>query len=531
MSSKHEHSDDRLEGPWNPGIRSEMTHDLLAISTIFRQENVFHSLKWAIELRDATGLPLEDLAILRPERLALHELLARVTADYEVPDPEDASIGSLGMTLRRMVRTLAMRTIDQNRDAINDIYGKMRAHLATFIESELSASFSKFLIEPQIKVGRPSRGLWAWLRASPTVAGPADAGSVRDRDERIVRRWAEQTRDSGVALHAAAFRALLSAASAIRVQHGRILGERTFLPSLATCLACNEFGAESIGRFLEPRIDAAAREAGFRRLPAQSRPVAMVTKGASASGKSTMRPLQRKLAARMSIRWNDFALVSPDTWRKILLDFDTLGSMYKYAGMLTSHEVTIIDRKLDSYLVKKGENKQSSHLLVDRFRFDSFALDSEESKQAPSRFGSLLCYFFMITPPEDTVKRAWQRGLEVGRYKAVDDLLAHNVEAYTGMQRILFGRALRPNIPIHFEFLDNSVPRGEVPLTVAFGWSGEMNIIDIKRILDLERYRKVNIKALSADDVYPDYTDPAAAHAAVLAAAMPSGIRPALQRA
>ena len=115
-------SADRPEGPWNPGIRSEMTHDLLAISTIFREENVFHGLAWANELRDATGLPLEELAIFRPERMALHELLIRVTADYEIPDPEEASIGSLGTTLRRMVRTLAMQTIDQHRDEIDEIY-------------------------------------------------------------------------------------------------------------------------------------------------------------------------------------------------------------------------------------------------------------------------------------------------------------------------------------------------------------------------------------------------------------------------
>jgi hypothetical protein len=36
--------------------------------------------------------------------------------------------------------------------------------------------------------------------------------------------------------------------------------------------------------------------------------------------------------------------------------------------------------------------------------------------------------FFIITPPEMTVERAWTRGLKVGRYKAVEDLLAHNVE-------------------------------------------------------------------------------------------------------
>lgn len=171
--------------------------------------------------------------------------------------------------------------------------------------------------------------------------------------------------------------------------------------------------------------------------------------------------------------------------------------------MLTSDEVSIIDRKLDLYLVQKGEGNQSSHLLIDRFRFDSFALDSEESRQAPSRFGSLLCYVLMITPPEETVKRAWQRGLEVGRYKAVDDLLAHNVEAYAGMQRILFGRTLRPDIPIHFEFLDNSVSRNQVPFTAAFGWSGEINILDVTCMLNLERFQKINVSARTEADVYP----------------------------
>jgi len=230
----------------------------------------------------------------------------------------------------------------------------------------------------------------------------------------------------------------------------------------------------------------------------------MLTKGASASGKSTMRPLQRKLAAKMGIHWNDFALISPDTWRRALLEFDSLGSLYKYAGMLTSQEVTIIDRKLDAHLVRKGNKRQSSHLLIDRFRFDSFALDSDESKHLPSRYGNLLCYSLMVTPPEETVERAWQRGLELGRYKAVDDLLAHNVDAFTGMQNILFGRALDPKVSVHYEFLDNSVPRGEVPFTVAFGWSGEMNILDVKCMINLERYRRININARSPEEVYPD---------------------------
>lgn len=504
MQRHHAENDDRPEGPWNPGIQSGLTRELLALTTIFRPENSFNDITQAMELRDVTGLALEDLAIFRPERLALHEVLVRVTADYEIPDPEDASVSSLGMNLRRMTQTLMSLVVDPHRSRLDDLYRQARSDLETFIASELSTSFRRSPADPGKGRDTAPRGLWAWFRGSQDVAAAPAVESEWDRDERVIREWSMRAHRSGAALEKAALRALVRVASAIRLKHGRILGEHTFLPSLVLDLACNDYGGGVIGQFLEPKIRDVAQREGFRQLPAQSRPVTMLTKGASASGKSTMRPLQRKLAAKMGIQWNDFALISPDTWRKALLEFDSLGPLYKYAGMVTSQEVTIIDRKLDAHLVRTGDRRQTSHLLIDRFRFDSFALDSDESKHLPARFGNLLCYLFMVTPPEETVERAWQRGLEVGRYKAVDDLLAHNVEAYTGMQDILFGRALNPDMSVHFEFLDNSVPRGEVPLTAAFGWSGEMNILDVRCILNLERYRRINVDARRPEEVYPD---------------------------
>src|SRR3954470_24680578 len=134
MLRNHVCGDDRAEGPWNPGIRSELTRELLALSTIFRPENVFGDLTWAMELRDVTGLPLEDLAIFRPERLALHELLVRVTADYEIPDPEDANVGSLGLNLRRITQTLAERAVDPRRSEIDELYRRTRSDLEAFIK-------------------------------------------------------------------------------------------------------------------------------------------------------------------------------------------------------------------------------------------------------------------------------------------------------------------------------------------------------------------------------------------------------------
>ena len=147
----------------------------------------------------------------------------------------------------------------------------------------------------------------------------------------------------------------LRLAEAIRVRHGRLCGDPAVLARARHRSACNDAGSELIGRLIEPHIRAAAEAEGYRLLPAQERPVVMNTKGASASGKSTMRPLQRELAAALGIAWADFALISPDIWRKYLLDYGSLGAAYKYAGMLTGHELAIIDQKLDRYMARKAE--------------------------------------------------------------------------------------------------------------------------------------------------------------------------------
>jgi|SRR5271165_2887458 len=500
-----------FEGPWNPGIGSELTRELLALSTVFRGENILNDLKQATELGDITGLPLEELAIFRPERLALHEVLVQVTANFEVPDPANANIRSLGVNFRQIVQTVLSRVIEPSRPALVDLYDRSRRELARFIDDELSATFASRWLRPASKPSlHASRSVWMLLRKKTDHRVPPMAETDWARDERVLEEWRARAGASESLLQAIALRSLVKVASTVRLRPGWLAQRQTFLGPLATNLACNEYGGGIIGDLVQPQIREVAAKEGLRQLPSQDRPVFMVTKGASASGKSTMRPLQRALAAKMGLQWRQFALISPDIWRRVLLDFGSLGPMYKYAGMLTSQELAIVDRKLDAYLMRKGEQGRLPHLLSDRFRFDSFALDSEESTQRLSRFARLLCYFFMITSPHETVERAWRRGLEVGRYKAVDDLLAHNIEAFTGLERVLFGRVLTPNVGLHYEVLDNDVPQGDVPLMVAFGWGGEMNVLDVKRMLDVCRYRKINVNARSPSEVYPDEPEMAA---------------------
>lgn len=478
--------------PWNPGVQSQIPPALLGLATLYRCEHSRVALPDLLEVADLTGLPLRQLAALRPERLALHELLIRVTANVSVPD--GTRIEDLGINFRRITTTILDRAVVPASPRIRAAYEAVRTQATAIVDREVARLYE---VAPAPTSPAAHRWLARWRRRPPPPpAVPADPHTV-------IADWEARARD-GPGIERCALRALARVAAALLVKHGRIWGERDLVARVAVDLASNDAGSEAIGAVIEPLVREAAVREGYALLTAQEHPVVMNTKGPSAAGKSTMRPLQKALAARTGVDWSQFALISPDIWRKQLLDYASLGADYKYAGALTGDELTIIDQKLDRYVAAKAQRGDVSHLLIDRFRFDSFAPDSAEAgSNLLTRFGEVVYLFFVVTPPVALVERAWKRGLDVGRYKAVDDTLAHAVEAYTGMPELLFTWVGRRDKRVHVEFLDNSVPRGDVPRTAAYGWNDVLNVLDPVCLASIERYQRIAIDAHTPAEVYP----------------------------
>jgi hypothetical protein len=497
-------ADAQVHGPWNPGIQSQVPKELRHLSTIFRPENAFTSVAAVSEMQGLTGFSPSELIAFRPQRLALHELLIRVTADFAVPD--GSRIGDLGINFREIASRLLDGYVLPEMDGIVAAYERARLDLRQAIDAALTEVAS----------------------AAPAAAMPAKSSCTSRLIARIARRgvggaipapvdrgWgprhiADCERLASLAVDAQqriVYRTLARVMSALFATHGLAWGTRDLIVSLATHMACNDYGSDCIGRTIEPLLLRGAQSEGYQLLPRQERPVIINTKGPSASGKSTLRPLQHKLTGDIGAQWSDFALISPDIWRKQLLDYGALGDAYKYAGAFTAEELQIVDQKLDRYMARKHQRGDMTHLLIDRFRFDSFAPDSDEAgSNLLTRFGQAVYLFFMITPPELLVERAWKRGLEFGRYKAVDDTLAHAVEAYTGIPDVFFTWVCRSDKRIQFEFLDNTVPFGERPRTVAFGDNDTFNILDVKGSLNIERYGRVNVDAATPEFLYADRT-------------------------
>jgi hypothetical protein len=435
-------------------------------------------------------------------------VLIRVMADFSVPD--GSKIGDLGINFREITNRLLDRYIEPVLPSIITEYEAVRRRLADGIGSAFSMLIAGSTHPVVSKVAHSRRSPLSRLfsrvshRSSPSREHiPAAAGwgpsEISDCERLAI--------NTGDPLLRAGYRALARVMSALFTTHGRAWGTPELIRSIATDLACNTHGSDVIGRMIEPILREAAAAEGYWLLPGQERPVIINTKGPSASGKSTLRPLQKKLAGDIGVRWRDFALISPDIWRKQLLDYASLGAAFRYAGAFTSEELQIVDQKLDRYMALKQERGAMAHLLIDRFRFDSFAPDSDEAgSNLLTRFGDSVYLFFVITPPEQLVERAWMRGLEFGRYKAVDDTLAHSVEAYTGMPNVFFTWVRRTDKRIHIELLDNSVPLGQLPRTAAFGNNYTLNVLDINRLLDIERFGRVDVNASDPQSLYPDRT-------------------------
>ena len=488
---------------WHPGIESEIPTRLLPLVTIFRPENSEIDYAKAKEIAEFCGLDATELVSFRPERLVIHELLIRVTADLSVPD--GPSYEELGINLRSMVATIFDKYITPDIQLVRDAFGVMRTEVEDLINRQLT---EQIFFAPSSKRNKPQKISFIGKllgRSSKETTIRAQNHSIAGPPEiKALSTWNDQLVDAKTPLEKACLAALIEVVGGIIGHRGRLMGDRELITRLASNLVCNTYGSEKIGALIEPILQRAVIGENYQLLPAQKKPVVMNVKGASAAGKSTIRPQQRQLAEKLGVPWEYFALISPDYWRKFLINYDSLGPDYKYAAMLTGQELEIIDKKLDRYMAEKASRGAMSHLLIDRFRFDSFVLDNERSSDSKllTRFGDLIFMFFMVTPPEATVERAFQRGLKTGRYKAVDDLLFHNVEAYTGMPELFFSWVLSKEKRVHYEFLDNDVPKGDLPRTAAFGWNNNMTILDVKLMIDIERYRKVNIEAKKPAQIF-----------------------------
>ena len=477
---------------------SDLPNAFRRLETIHRPENVFSEIEYIDEVSGQTGLGPQELIVFRPERLALHELIIRVTADITVLEGRDEI--ELGKNFRHIVRTILSKYIQSHMGEITQAYTQLQQMIYERVRQELDSTL--------FRVGKaeaPAKSLFS-LRLHRKPCNKPRIESTQERELHAISLFKEKGGSATDLLDRAIYRSLHRVLGSIAGARGYLGRDSAFLTKLACNHVCNSQGSKMIGAKIAPWVSQAAEKEGYSLIPNADTPILISLKGASAAGKSSLRPMLKKMMSEQGIQPDGYGTISPDIWRRLLLDYDSLGAAYKYAGGLTSQEIIVIDGKLDHYVRDKADRHGAiPHLLVDRFRFDSFSSEkvSKVLHGTYVRHVDTLYMYFVVTPPEETVKRGWERGLLTGRYKAVEDFLDHSVEAYTGMPKLLFKWLAYKRPLVKYRFLDNSVPKGTYPRTIAFGTQEEMNIIDCSAFINIVRFQKINIRARTPDEVYP----------------------------
>jgi hypothetical protein len=467
------------------------------METIFRSDCVSSAFDHVTELSRLTNLPQEELAVFRPKRLALHELIVRVTADIATKEEDDEE--PLGRHFRQVAWKIWADYIAPRIDTIEHSYEKLHKRAAVSVRRILTET----LYSP---LGAPI------TRASPLNLFPriknrtASLESIQEREHRVISGFKSSGLGSNDPFERAIYKSLYRVLGALAATPGWISSNQDLLVNLVTSHVCNTYGSVLIGQEVSPLVDAAIESEGYRRIPNRSSPILISLKGTSAAGKSSLRPMLKQVIREQGIELDDYATISPDIWRRMLVDYDSLGAEYKYGGHFTSREINVIDGKLDRYIRYKGNRDHSiSHIVVDRFRFDSFSSEqiARILHDTYAKYVDTIYMYFIITPPEETVERGWQRALDCGPYKSVEDFLGHSVDAYKGMPKIFFKWLAYRRPKYLYTFLDNNVPKGTFPLTIAVGNQEEITIYDPMAFINIMRYQKINIHARSQNAVYP----------------------------
>jgi hypothetical protein len=488
---------------WHPGIESEIPAGYKNQETIYLIENTGTALDELLELAQITGLSHEELTHFHPERLVLHEVIIRVTAEIAIIESDIEE--DLGITFRQIADKILNHYIQPHMVDIADSYQAIQQQVRSAIEKELKASL--FTLDGTPNSQKQSRlNIWPFTRVKkhkPTVSSL----NQQEREFAVISGFKQKGLDADNALTAAIYRSLYRVLGAIANKRGYLGKDMALLVELSTRHVCHYYGARLIGEIVHPLITKAISEQSYPMLPDADEAILISLKGTSAAGKSSLRPRLRQIMDKIGIKVGGYGTISPDIWRRMLLDYDSLGDAYKYAGRFTSREVNIIDSKLDQYIRGKADKRQAiPHLMVDRFRFDSFnsAKISSVLHKTYVKYIDTMYMYFVITPPEATVERGWTRGQDRGRYKSVEDFLGHSVEAYEGIPKLLFKWLSHLQPKFIFEFLDNDVPIDHFPLLIANGTQGSLNIFDPMGFVNIERYQKINVMATTPDEVYSD---------------------------
>lgn len=246
---------------------------------------------------------------------------------------------------------------------------------------------------------------------------------------------------------------------------------------------------ERSGSFSRDQVSQLFDKAGLERLPevpTADQVTTMVT-GGPATGKTG---IVRAAAQSMPDIIDNSARINPDDYKALLASPQEYGAAYADMAHREGGQVT---EKILGRLEEKIQSGRAPHVLMD-------VVAPNDRRMAFANQSPSLVVLTGTAPPEVTVERAHNRGLEEGRQVPTNIVLEGNAKISETLPRVLE----HPNVEL--AIYNTDVPRGERPTLIAQYDSDTSRLIvkDPDGFADFMERRNLNRDANAPDKLWPE---------------------------
>jgi hypothetical protein len=270
------------------------------------------------------------------------------------------------------------------------------------------------------------------------------------------------------------------------------------LVALATDMAYKTIATDEMKTLVERRIDQLIAEQQLTALvpPSPHERELFLVAGGHGSGKGSAFLILKHSAECNDIAWSNVSKGGGDTFRTLLLKHgDVHPELY---AQLSSPEASYISHTVvKSKLIALSHQNTAPHIFIEQLYL------GEDKLQLALHNGGNAHVIFVSTAIEVALERAFKRGLATGRYEHVSGVLsAHRGSTMQLPQRIKESRGK----PVYILIVDNNGAQGTNPISVASidCLNETIKIFDSAKLLDFIKKTAINVHATSLNTCYDE---------------------------
>lgn len=223
-----------------------------------------------------------------------------------------------------------------------------------------------------------------------------------------------------------------------------------------------------------------------------STPLVLLLAGGSASGKGTSHAVLLVDAEKTSTSPKDIVLINSDSYKALLVKPTKENSVI--FSQISYPEARLVIRAMAHEMA----DKERAHILIDQVK--PIKKDFDYASQ-----GCVVSCIYVSTKAEDALERAFSRGDEVLRYEDTQGLLKGHKEVVEQLfDRIKEQATQHESLPIKMRFVDNNVPKGELPalfMEINFK-EKKMYVYDDQMLEEFLKKQFINEKAKTYGEIY-----------------------------